>query len=298
MNITLKQLRAFVELATSKSYATASERLNLSQPALSICIKNLESEVGGTLFSRTTRNVNLTPEGLAFYPRARKLLMDWYDTFEAVNEMFTLQQGRITISAMPSFASSLLPPVLKQYSLQYPNIRIDVKDVVMESVITSVLKGEAEIGIVFEPDKLIELEFVPLLNNDFVAVMEPGHELGKNSSISIMELDGIPMVMMNRGSSIRLWLEEVFQKRAIAPQIAAEAWQLDTLGEMVKVNLGLAIVPGLCTQQMLRKGLRCVPVTETGLNRKVGIIQKANTSLSASAKAFKTLLFDMLQQET
>lgn len=297
MNVTLKQLRAFVELAGSKSYATASERLNLSQPALSICIKNLESEVGGTLFSRTTRSVELTPEGLAFFPKARKLLLDWYDTFEAVNEMFTLQQGRITVAVMPSFASSLLPPVLKQYNQQFSNIRIDIIDVVMESVIAAVLQGEAELGIVFEPDKLVELEFIPLLQNDFVAVMHPEHPLATQGKLTISDLDGHAMVMMNRGSSIRLWLEEVFQRQAISPAIAAEAWQLDTLGEMVKVNLGLAIVPGLCTTQMLRKDLVCVPVIDSGLVRKVGIIQRTDVGLSTSAKALQQLMLSMLQSE-
>ncbi|BDX06470.1 LysR family transcriptional regulator [Planctobacterium marinum] len=297
MNVTLKQLKAFVELAGSKSYATASERLSLSQPALSICIKNLETEVGGTLFSRTTRSVELTPEGHAFYPKARKLLLDWFDTFEAVNEMFTLQQGRITVSVMPSFASSLLPPVLKQYNQQYPNIRIDVIDVVMEAVIASVKKGEAELGIVFEPDKLVELEFIPLLQNDFVAVMHPEHSLAEKTSLTITEFAGHAMVMMNRGSSLRLWLEQVFQGQSIAPSIAAEAWQLDTLGEMVKVNLGLSIVPGLCKTQMLRKDLVCVPVIDSGLVRKVGIIQRADASLSASANALRQLLLAMLRAE-
>lgn len=290
MNITLKQLRAFVELASTKSYASASERLNLSQPALSICIKNLESEVGGTLFSRTTRNVDLTPEGQAFFPKARKLLMDWFATFEAVNEMFTLQQGRITISAMPSFASSRLPPVLKAFNQRFPNIRIDVIDVVMETVIASVIKGEAELGIVFEPDNLAELAFVPLLENNFVAVMHADHPLVSKDQIQLSELVDHPLVMMNRGSSIRMWLEEAFSKSAIQASIAAEAWQLDTLGEMVKVNLGLAIVPALCQQQMQRKELVCIPLDYPQLRRNVGVIEKANSSLSASAKELKKML--------
>lgn len=290
MNITLKQLRAFVELASTKSYAAAAERLSLSQPALSICIKNLESEVGGTLFSRTTRSVDLTPEGLAFFPKARKLLMDWFDTFEAVNEMFTLQQGRITISAMPSFASSLLPPVLKRYNQRFPNIRIDVIDVVMETVITSVIKGEAELGVVFEPDNLAELEFHPLLENEFVAVMHPEHELSAEPQIQLSQLSQQALVMMNRGSSIRMWLEEAFEKQGIQPAIAAEAWQLDTLGEMVKVNLGLAIVPALCQQQMKRKELVCIPVDYAELRRNVGLIQRANSALSASATELKKML--------
>ena len=292
MNVTLKHLTAFVELASCHSYAIASKRLNITQPAISICIKNLEAQVGGSLFSRSTRVVELTPEGVAFFPKAKKLLNDWHNTFEEVHELFALKQGRLTIAAMPSFAASELPSVLKAFSSQYPRIRIDVIDVVMESVVSSVLRGEADLGIVFEPDNLAELQFRPLLKNKFIVVASQNHAIVGSKHVDFTKIAQYPIVMMNRDSSIRQWLDEAFKSGGKSPQISAEAWQLDTLGEMVKAELGIAIVPELCKPQMITKGLTCLRLEDDSLNRSVGVISCQKSGMSVSASAFLDLLFE------
>jgi LysR family carnitine catabolism transcriptional activator len=292
MNVTIKHLRAFVELAHCKSYATASNRLSISQPAISICIKNLEAQVGGALFNRSTRIVELSPEGEAFFPKAKKLLNDWQDTFEEVHELFALKQGRLTVAAMPSFAASVLPSVLKLFSFEYPRIRIDVKDVVMESVVASVLDGEADLGIVFEPDNLAELHFQPLLKNQFIVVASDPGVIVNKTAITLADIAQNPIVMMNRGSSIRQWLEDAFQQNNLMPLISAEAWQLDTLGEMVKAGLGIAIVPELCKPQMQSKGLTFSMLENESLNRNVGVIYKQKSGLSVPASEFLTLLVE------
>lgn len=290
MNVTVKHLKAFVELAGCQSYATASKRLSLSQPAISICIKNLEEQVGGALFNRSTRVVELTPEGSAFYPKAKKLLLDWHDTFDEVHQLFALKQGRLTISAMPSFAASVLPNLLNTFRQAYPRIRIDIIDVVMENVVSSVSNGEADLGIVFEPDNIAELDFHPLLQNRFVVIAPRDHAITSEPWQGLGDIDQYPIVMMNRGSSIRQWLELAFSQCDKAPNISAEAWQLDTLGEMVKAGLGIAVVPELCRPQMQSKGLVCMELENDYLKRNVGVIYQQKSSLSAAATAFLGIL--------
>lgn len=290
LNVTIKHLKAFVELAKCQSYAEASIRLNITQPALSICIRNLEGEVGGVLFNRTTRLVALTPEGEAFFPKAKKLLLDWTSVFEEVHQLFSLQQGKLTIAAMPSFASSHLPLLLQQYRHLHANIRIDVMDVVMEKVISSVRSGEVELGIVFKPDNLAELHFDSILENRFIVVTDSQHSLKGHQSMALTEVGQFPLVVMNRGSSIRQWLDNSFYNAGIKPQISAEAWQLDTLGEMVSAKLGIAIVPELCLQHMLNKGLHCIRLKDSDLKREVGLVYKQKGTLSAPATAFKQMI--------
>ena len=103
-----RQLKVFLTLAETLNFASAARRLHLSQPALSLSLKKLEQEVGGALLSRTTRQVRLTPEGETLLPRARQLLADWQDTEEMLRQRFTLKRGRVTIAAMPSFATMRL----------------------------------------------------------------------------------------------------------------------------------------------------------------------------------------------
>ncbi len=113
--MTVKQLRAFLAVAQSLSFAQAGERLHLSQPALSLAIKSLEESLGGPLLERTTRSVSLTPEGETLLPLALRLLADWDNTEELLRQHFTLQLGKVSIAAMPSFAGNLLPLVLKTF---------------------------------------------------------------------------------------------------------------------------------------------------------------------------------------
>ena len=169
--MTVKQIRAFLAVAQSLSFAVACERLHLSQSALSLTIKALEEGLGGRLFTRTTRNVTLTPEGESLLPLARRLLADWDNAEDEIRQRFTLQRGRVTIAAMPSFAGNLLPPILKNFRTRYPNIGVTVNDVINEQVLEMVRDRQVELGVAFEPSMSTSLEFTPLYRDRFVAVV-------------------------------------------------------------------------------------------------------------------------------
>ncbi|MGV8598007.1 LysR family transcriptional regulator, partial [Pseudomonas aeruginosa] len=132
--MSIKQLRAFLAVAHTLNFAQASERLNISQPALSLAIRGLEDALGGPLLLRTTRRVTLTPEGETFFPMARQLLADWDNAEEAMRQRFTLQMGKVAIAAMPSFAGNPLPPILKAFRDRYAGINVAVHDVINEQV--------------------------------------------------------------------------------------------------------------------------------------------------------------------
>ena len=99
MKMSIKQLRAFLAVAHTLNFAHASERLNMSQPALSLAIKGLEDALGGALLLRTTRKVTLTQEGETLLSMARPLLADWDNTEEAMRQRFTLRRGKVSVAA-------------------------------------------------------------------------------------------------------------------------------------------------------------------------------------------------------
>ena len=147
MRMSVKQLRAFLAVAHTLNFAHASERLNLSQPALSLTIKGLEEALGGALLQRSTRKVTLTQEGELFLPMARQLLADWDNVEEAMRQSFTLQRGKISVAAMPSFAANVLPEALKAFRDRYAGVNVTVHDVINEQVIEMVREGRVEMGI-------------------------------------------------------------------------------------------------------------------------------------------------------
>lgn len=108
MSISYRNMLAFIRVAESATFAEAAEKLHLTQPALSSAIKKMEEQLGGKLFSRSTRRVSLTPEGQTLLPNAKRLVNEWDETFHDMQNLFAMQQGKLTIAAMPSFAESKL----------------------------------------------------------------------------------------------------------------------------------------------------------------------------------------------
>jgi len=287
---TIKQLRGFVSIAETGSFAEACERLHISQPALSVSIKKLEQASGGLLFARSTRSVELTPEGQQFLPVAQRLLADWAEGFDDLRQLFSLQRGKLTIAAMPSYASSFLPKVLANYGQQFPNISLTVQDIVMEEVISAVQSGRVELGITFKPDRLDGVDFEPLFSDRFIAILPADHVLAAKQKVSVRHLLNHTLVALNRGSSTRQWVDQLIaQSAAKAPQIF-DAFQLTTVGAMVAAGVGVALVPALCSEQMQSLGAVCRPISGPGIERQVGIFTRRRQALSAPAQAMVSLL--------
>jgi len=287
MNVTHKQLKAFVALARSQSFAEACREIHLSQPALSIAIKNLEEAVGGQLFFRTTRAVSLTPGGDAFYPVAKRLLADWDNAFEALHTRFSKQRGKLSIAAMPSFACNQLPEVLARFQKKNSSTNITVDDVVAEEVVSLVANGRVEFGICFDPGEPEDLNFQPLFNDRFIIVMSKNEAKGLPEVIDWISLSKKNFIMLQRPSSIRLQTEQMMQEHGIELEIVYEAHQLATIGRMVASGLGMSFVPELCLQQFEEMGVAWRYVESPGISRKVGILTRKNTVLSEAAEQLK-----------
>lgn len=288
--MTAKQLRAFLAVAQTLSFAQACERLHLSQSALSLTIKALEEGLGGRLFSRTTRAVSLTPEGEALLPLARRLLADWDNAEDELRQRFTLKQGRVALASMPSFAGNLLPAVLRVFSDQYPSISVTVHDVINEQVMDMVRDRHVELGIAFEPEPSTPLTFTPLYTDRFVAVVPADSALANQAEVGWDALLEQPFITLQRPSTVRVMLEDHLRQRGRHLPVQFESHQLATVGRMVACGLGVSAVPALCRQQMLELGARCVALSDPILEKPIGILTKPGHELSVAAQAIADTL--------
>ena len=291
--MTLKQVRAFLAVAQSLSFAVACERLHLSQSALSLTIKALEEGLGGRLFSRNTRNVALTPEGESLLPLARRLVADWDNAEDEMRQRFTLQRGRVTLAAMPSFAGNLLPPILKTFRARFPNVNVTVNDVINEQVLEMVRDRHVELGVAFEPMQSSSLAFTALYLDRFVAVVPLDSPLARLGEIKWQALLEQPFITLQRPSTVRVMLEEHLQARGMKLPVEFESHQLATVGRMVASGLGVSAVPALCVGQMHELGARCITLSDPVIERAIGVLTKPGHELSAAAQA----LFDTLRDQ-
>lgn len=290
MSVTIRQMQCFVTVARARSFAEASALMHLSQPALSIAIRNLEEAVGGRLLERSTRSLELTPEGAQFLVVAKRLLGDWERSIEDVRNLFALRRGKLDIAAIPTFASSLLPQILASFHRQYADINVTVHDVITESVVEMVRAGRAELGVTFDPGEAQDLNFTALFRDRFVAVLPATHPLLKRRTLRWKDLARFPYITLQRPSSIRLLIDRMLQEHDIEMKPAFEAHQLASIGRMVAADLGISVVPALSSSQMEEMGARCRAISAPVITRHVGVITRKRHPLSAAAEAMLAVI--------
>ena len=295
--MTPRQLKAFTAVAETLSFARACERLHISQPALSLAIRNLEETLGGPLLSRTTRQVRLTAEGAAFLPQAIQLLADWDNVRERTMQRFTLKRGHVTIAAMPSFAGSLLPQILRAYRERFPNIEVAVHDVVQENVVEMVQRGRVEIGFGFEPAAETGLAFELLFSDRFVAIVPRDSPLAAAKSVSWAQLLSQTFISLQRPSSTRRILETWLAEAGMELRVALECHHLATVGQFVANGLGVSVVPSLFEKQITAIGARCLRLVRPSVRQQVGLITRRDQQLSTAAAAIKAVTHSWWQQQ-
>lgn len=290
MNITIKQIRAFLAVVEVNSFIEASELLHISQPALSTAIKNLEDTVGGKLLARSTRTLSLTPEGELFLPVAKRLLADFENALIELNELFLLRRGNLSLAAMPSFASTHLPQHLLSFNKDHPAIKVKIHDVIAEDALEMVQTGKVEFAISFDPGTSDDLNFETLFLDKFVAVFPKSHLLMKVNQIGWQHLVKYPFITLKRPSSIRLLMDNILAEQNIFLNVAFETNQLATVVQMVATEIGISVMPSLYKQQIQALNLEFKELSSPVISRRVGIITRRRYALSNTAKAFIEIL--------
>lgn len=297
MNVTLKQLKVFLEVARVLSFAKAGEALHLSQPAVSLSVQSLEKSIGGKLFVRSTKSLSLTPEGQFFKKKCERLYDDWTTLLDDTHSLFTMKRGKLSLVAMPSFCDHSLPRILELFHEQYPHLNLYVRSSVMEDAIELVRRDRCEIAICFRADDMSGVEFFPLYRDTFTVIYNADyHDLSEyNLYEDWQPLYDFPMVAMESNSTVRKWIEACFSRDQKKPCIKAEVNQLSFLARLVKKGLGIGVVPSICCEEMHNMGLQMQTLSPQLLSQELGVVCKSQHTLSNAATAMMKLLTQQLK---
>jgi DNA-binding transcriptional LysR family regulator len=290
MNVTLRQLRAFVAVARTGSFTLAAERLFLTQSALSGQIKELEQALGLRLFDRSTRRLNLSEVGQGLYPRVDKILHDLDDALAKVDDLKALKGGAVSVAAPQLLASTLLPEVIAAYSRAYPQVRVKLTDCVVEGVIPRVFSGEVDIGVGPERDANSAITATQLFEIPFMAVFPPGHALEKRRTLRWSDLEGYPVIALQGQFTERLMGDVYGGARIQGLQPANEVAFMSTALSMVNEGLGITICMPYAAAQVRLYGLVMRPLTQPVVRRKFYVYTRTGHTLSPAAQSFLDFL--------
>ena len=241
MNITIRQFQIFEAVAQHLSYTRAAEVLYLSQPAVSMQIKQLESEVEMPLFERMGKKLFLTEAGKELLVYARNISQQLIELDEVMNEIRGSERGSVTIAVATTanyFALKLLGEFYKRFS--GTNISLDVTN--RESLLKHLNENTVDMVIMGQPPEDIDVEATPFMDNPLVVIAPKGHELTKQKQIPLSVLQQETFIMREHGSGTRIAMERFFEQSGYSISSVMEMSSNEAINQAVEAGLGLGIV--------------------------------------------------------
>ena len=312
MNISIKQLRAFVTVADSQSFTKAANTLFFTQSALSVLVKELEDEVGFRLLDRTTRQVVLSDSGKDFYQLAQKLLDEFQAVIRDTSDIAMLRRGVVRVGATEAVASSLVVPAIAAYDNSQPGINVRLVDTLVSSMFNALRSGEVD--FVIGPDSIQDSQFdtalhmEPLLTSPFLVWSLPSHPLAHSKRVTWQQLlrndliiptmdfstQLIPLVQQHLGNEVverALTVTTATRRRVTNITTALNSAMTPprsttTALSMVKAGLGVTIAAEYISPLASAFGLEGRPLVKPNLKRMVTLYSRQGRSLSPAAEAF------------
>ena len=282
-----QNLTTFIAVADSASFTQAAEILHLSQPAISKRITALEEQIGQSLFDRVGRSVTLTDAGRTLLPYARKVLQDLEDGRRALSHLHEKIAGRLSIGTSHHIGLHRLPPVLRAFTQQYPDVDLDIHFMDSEIACQAVLAGKLELGIVTLPSQpLPHLEMRSVWPDPLSVVVAPGHPLQALPKVALTDLAAHPAVLPDEATyTHRIVLREL-EKHGLTPRIRLATNYLETLKMLVGIGLGWSVLP----DSMIDATIRPLPIAALRMKRELGLVWHERRTLSGAATALMQTL--------
>ena len=299
MNYTVGQLRAFLALADEGGFTRAAARLHLSQPALTVQIRNLEQALGAKLFDRDARGATLTAIGASMAPALRRLLSEIDSTLDEALESAAGRRGTIRIAALPSFAASSLPETIARFRDAHPGIGFVIRDAIAERVVAAVQSGAVDLGVTAGVELTDDLEVLHEATDQLCVVAPAKHPFASRKALTLDDLAKLPLIMMEPQTSVRALVDAAFISAGRAVHPVAEATYMMTAVGLVAAGLGVAILPESAREIAAAPDLRRLKIADARFERRILLVKKRGRSLSPATASFaKELTATMSQLET
>lgn len=238
----IRQLKAFIAVAETRTFTAGAKKMNVTQAAISMQIRQLEDEVGLPLFTRTPRRVILTQAGEFLLQRARTILREHDAAVAEIYELAGAEHGRLRIgSASASFSIEQLPVILEKLKARFPGAEIAVTSGTSQALVEKILHGELDIAFISLPVETANVQTELLFSDEIVAIAHPSHKLAGEVVISAAELAGEPLILGERGGNTRRMIDEFFIQSNIKPHVTMELSRQSAINRMVENGLGVGI---------------------------------------------------------
>lgn len=282
----LHSLKVFQTVATERSFSRAAEKLLRTQPAVSLAIQRLETELGERLIDRSGKELLLTDAGKIVFDFSRRFENLELEMANALAEMRDNASGVLNIGANESTSLYLIQHIVN-YRRRYPKVKVRVRRSLSSKIPSQLIDGELELGVISYDPQDERLDSQVIYTDHLCFVVSPDHRFAQRGEVSIAELGMETFIAHNVLSPYREIVLREFQRHRVPLNMDVEMPTVETIRRMVQRNEGVAFLPKMCVEQEVEKGLLCeVRITEMSVERKIHLVTPRRRALSHAARAF------------
>jgi DNA-binding transcriptional LysR family regulator len=287
VNVTFRQLKVFEAVARHLSFTRAAEELYLTQPAVSMQIKQVEGAIGLPLFEQLGRRIHLTEAGEVMQRYSRLIAENLAEAEQAMEELKGIEGGRLRIT-VASTVNYFATRLLSEFCHQHPGVRVILDVTNREGLLAKLEENDTDIALMGKPPDGLEVEAVPFMDNPLVVIAAPDHPLAGRRRISLDRLREETFLMRERGSGTRIAMERFLSDKNVRLSSTVEMTSNEAIKQSVQAGLGLGIVSIHTVELELEvERLVTLNVESFPIMRRWYLVHRKGKRLSAAAAEFK-----------
>ena len=282
----IQNIRAFLMVAKTGSFSRAAEKLFITQPAISKRISTLEYSLDCQLFDRLGKRVQLTQTGEALIPGYQRILSEMDEAQRIISTLRTQVSGHLKFGTSHHIGLHRLPPVLRQYTNQFPQVELDIQFMDSEQAGALILQGDIELALITLPDDIDKpLTTIPVWSDPMQCVVASDHLLAKQKNVSRKQLTEYGVLIQSHSTHTRVIIDRAL-KLDVDTKIIMESNYLETIKAMIQNGLGWGVLP----ESMIDSTLHRLTIQDVKMERHLGVLLHASRTLSSPANALLEVL--------
>ena len=285
------QLAYFKKVSETNSITRAAEELLITQPAVSKQMKALEEELGERLFDRIGKKIYLTRTGEVLYSHTDRILRSVEEAKIAVRDMSAECSGELIIGTSDHISIHRLPGVLKSFINGFPKVDLKLRCHRSETILDLVNRNLVDLGVITLPNPTPHMVSKTIWKDPMSLVFVRDHPLASVAVVRLRDIAGYGMILPEVGTETRKTIDSAFSKKGLTPNIAMEVAYLETIKSLVRVGLGISILPDKAFEAEIKSGLLAkANIADASFSRDLGVVYLKDKFLSKPVQEFLKLV--------
>lgn len=290
-------LRTLEEIAKRGSFSRAAEALHLSQPAVSLHIRQLEDQIGLPVLERVGKRAFPTTAGEIVLDHAARAFRELEGAARALERLRGVVAGRIRLGTGATASIHLLPPLLARVRARYPGLELIVRTGNAPEMARAVVNNELDVAVVTLPVNTRHLVTSPVFHDPLLAIAPGGSSFRPGRAVTAVELARHPLMLYEPGGTIRRVIDDWFRRAGVMPRVAMELGNEEAIKKLVGAGLGLSIIPAIATRDEARAKTLLALRLDPPLARRLGVVRRRDKPSSPALEVFLAALGDFLKRK-